>query len=62
MVGMGFESRERKEIVVIGVEGGEEVVVVDDWCDCSHRDASVSGVGEFRKMSKSSLHDSIRVR
>lgn len=45
-----------KELVVIGVELDDDVAPKN--C-CSQRDASVSGVGLFRKMSMSGTHDSI---
>lgn len=52
----GFASSDRKEAVVMGaaaeVEDGEKD-------SCSHRDASVSGVGELRNMPNSGVHGSI---
>lgn len=58
MASNGFERRERKEAVVTGVAEVED----EEKDSCSHRDASVSGVGELRNMSNSGVHGSMLVR
>lgn len=58
IVSSGFISKERKEAVVIGAVVADEALK-----DCfNHVDASDSGVGEFKKMSKSGTHCSIFTR
>lgn len=51
MASVGFVSNERKELVVMFDEGLKDC--------CSHREASVSGHGESKKVSNSGTHDSI---
>lgn len=59
----GCVSRERKALVVTGAAAAAAVVDDDDGAAlfdrCNQRDASVSGVGLFMKMSNSGTQDSI---
>lgn len=57
MASKGLNNKETKEAVVTGRLADAEVL--KDWF--SQRDASDSGVGELRKMSKSGTHASIFV-
>lgn len=52
-------SNEMKEVVVSGTVVVVEVDNEELKDCCNQRDASVSGVGLFRKMSKSGIHCSI---
>lgn len=54
----GLVSKERKELAVIGVVVEDDNVVALKHC-CSQRDASISGVGLFMKMSNNGTHASI---
>lgn len=54
----GFVSMAMSEPAVIGLELDDDDVAVAPKDCCSHRDASISGVGLFRKMSMSGVHDS----
>lgn len=55
----GFVSMAMSEPAVIGLEVDDDDVAVAPKDCCSHRDAFVSGVRSFRKMSMSGTHDSI---
>lgn len=56
MASEGFVSSERKESVVMVVDDEDDEASKDCW---NHREASDSGDGEFKKMSKSGTHASI---
>lgn len=57
MVCEGLVSRERKDVVEMGVELDEASNV-----SCNHCDASLSGHAEFKKISNSGIQDFISLR